>query len=174
MVFPIINNEDLAFAQEAFDSMLQPFGQGGFAKPCLLVYPPKISPCANCEPSPIANRPSNIYRHGGPVPFPMGAICPACGGQGTFAEEVSETVYLKTSIIKKPFSNIPVQVNLPDGLLSVKGFLIDAPKLQQADFIIHNTALENYQTRKYKLYGEIDSPSNIVQNRYFTAILIRI
>lgn len=173
MVIRIITDDIRNIAAEAFDSLLQPMDDGGLAKPCLLVYPPRMTACSNCLQDPIGKKSANRYRHGGPIPFGNG-ICPACGGNGYFAQEESETLYLSTKVIAKKNYELPVEVSLPDGLLKVKGFLVDAPKLQRADYILHNTAIDGYLHRKYKKHEEIVSASNIVQNRYFTCVMIRV
>lgn len=174
MTFEILDDGIKKIAKDAFDSLLQPFAEGGLAKKCKIVYPPKMSLCNNCEPSPIGNKSSNKYLHGGPIPFPIGSICPACGGNGYIAQEASEDMYFTTKIIEKPYFQLGIDVNVPDGLLRIKGFIRDLPKLKRADYILHDIDMSGYLNRKYKMYGEPTSKSNIVQGEYFEAYFIRV
>jgi predicted nucleic-acid-binding Zn-ribbon protein len=176
MTIPILTDEIKDIAQLYFDSLLQPYADGGFSKPCLLYYPPIQVACTNCAGRPVGAPNSSINVKGGPTYSPVGAQCPACNGRATIEEQITETVYLHCSQLtaqNKKYLNIDVNVNLPDGSLIAKGFLSDMPKVQRADYILVNTEILGYMERKYKLASEIVSPSNIVQNRYFYVALQR-
>ena len=112
---------------------------------------------------------------GGPVPFPVGTACPMCNGAGRRAEEVTETVvFLIAWQPKDFFMPFPSQVQVPDGLIQVKGFVSpDLPKILRADTVVVDVTNENYLRQRYRKKGEPGIPGNIIQGRYFVANLER-
>jgi hypothetical protein len=153
----------LADVQTAFDEMLNLE-----MEPCQLVYPPKNIACNNCVPDPIGNRSSNKYLTGGPMPFPMGGLCPICGGRGVKAVEVSETVNLCIVMNPRKFVNIGPQIQVTDGMIQTQGYANILPKVLKCDHLI-KSAVQGYQDFSYKLEGDPFFLGNIIKNRYFYA-----
>lgn len=145
-------------------------------KDCKVVYPPKITPCSNCVRDTIGNKSKNIYLHGGPLPFPNNTICPVCGGSGsTSAEETSEIVHLIVTWNPKKYMNIKLDnIRLNDGVIQIKGKIADMPKIQRMSYLIPHIAIDAYGHYRFRLSGEPISPGNIVQGKFFTALLDRI
>lgn len=156
---------------DAIDDMIFYLG-----KDCKLVYPPKITPCVNCVQDPIGTKSKNIYLHGGPYPFPQGSICPLCDGEGgTRAEEISEIVRFIIHWNPKTYQNIRLDnVRLAAGVLKIKGYLSDFPKLRACSYMIPHIDIAAYQNYRFRLSSEPVSGGNIVQGRYFTALLDRV
>jgi hypothetical protein len=164
---PIIDipTEDYNTIAQAMDDIIRLTGS-----PCKIFYPPKLVPCDNCNYSPLTKRSAGIYRHGGPLPFPANSICPSCSGNGTRAEEVSETITLVVYFDGGSFKRgQPDIVKIPGGVIQIKGMFTDAYKIQRADYI-----LPANQNTKYRLSGDIIPINEIVKNRYFIARLERV
>lgn len=157
--------------QDAVDDVITELG-----KNCLLVYPPKMVLCSNCTSSPIGHKPSNVWKSGGPIQFGQGSLCPMCDGDGRRAEEASETIkFLCEWDVKKFFRPIHgIDLRIPRGVLQIKGFLTDLPKVVRCDHMILETAIDGILRAKYRLSGEPGDYSNIIQGRYFVAIWERI
>ena len=165
-----ISDEIRQVAMDAFDTLINEL-----SKTCRLYYPPKMQECSNCVVDMIGRKSSNIYLHGGPIPFPFGGMCPMCDGAGYKAIEVYHDVnFLVNENIKSFYKDgLPSNVNLPNGTIQTKGYITDMPKVKRCSHMIKHLALENYQTMNYTLYGEPLSPGNIIQGRYFVALWLR-
>lgn len=150
----------------ALDDLITELG-----KNCLLVYPPRWGPCANCVVDPIGKKSTNRWKTGGPMPFAAGTNCPLCQGDGKFAQENSEVIqFLCAWEPKQFFYPIPnLDIRVPYGFVQTKGYLKDLPKVQRADHLIFQVAIDGIQRAKYTLFGEPGDRSNIIQGRYFTA-----
>jgi hypothetical protein len=156
--------------QDAIDDLI-----GELGKDCRLVYPPKMTYCVNCASDPIGHKPSNRWKTGGPVHFPMGSLCPMCNGEGRRAEEVTEVIKLLCEWDPKKFV-FPVpslDVRTPFSVVQVKGFLTDLPKVLRCDHMVLQIPIEGIIRKTYKLSGEPGDYSNIVQGRYFVAVWTR-
>jgi hypothetical protein len=160
-------------AKDAFSDLINQLG-----KPCKLIFPPKMTACANCIPDPIGNKSSNRYNTGGPAPFPMGSICPVCGGKGQIATENSRVVTLLINEDPKQFDK-SLQLNnsniyYPDGTIQAKGFIADLPDVLKCTEMIKDTNIQPYIEYRYKRYGEPLSPGNIVQGAFFISLWTRV
>ncbi len=144
-------------------------------KNCRIVYPPVITPCTNCLRDSIGNKSKNIYLHGGPFPFPQGSICPVCDGTGsTRAEEVTEVTRFIVTWSPKKFNDAPVDpARIAKGVIEIKGYIIDMPKISRMSYLVPHIDIEGYAHYRFRLVGEPISPGNIVQGKYFVALLER-
>lgn len=145
-------------------------------KNCKVVYPPKMTPCANCVFDPIGNKSKNVYLHGGPMPFPFGSICPLCEGVGGLAgEEVSEVIRVIVHWNPKKYMNVKLDnVRLNNGVISIKGHIADMPKISRMSYFIPHIEIDGYANYRFRLVSEPISQGNIVQGRFFTALLERV
>lgn len=145
-------------------------------KNCKIVYPPRMVSCENCEFDPIGNKSKNIYTHGGPISFPFGSICPVCEGAGRLAaEEVSEVVRVIVHWNPKKYMNTKVDnLRLKNGVISIKGHIIDMPKISMMEYFIPHIEIAGYGDYRFRLSSEPISQGNIVQGKFFTALLDRV
>lgn len=156
-------------ATNALDSLIRELG-----KDCLLVYSPKMEYCPNCTFDPQSKRSSNIWKSGGPAPFPSGALCSLCNGKGQRANQVTKLIRLLCHSNIKKFINLPPQLEIPDGTIQTKGHISDLEFVLQAEEMIVQPDLSPYIKWRYKLWGEIINPSNIISNRYWSGLWRRI
>ena len=163
-----VDNAIRTLAYNAFADLIDQLG-----KPCELVYPPKMEACANCLPDPIGKKSSNRYRNGGPYPFPMGSICPVCGGEGYRAIEISDTVTLLINEDPKSFQSFG-NVDIPQGTVQTKGFIANLPKVLKCAYLIKDINIKPYIEYRYKLAGEPLVPANIAPGKIFVANWTRI
>lgn len=157
--------------QDALDDLITELG-----KNCRIVYPPRWLPCNNCVWDTVTQRATNVWKTGGPMQFPNGTACPVCGGHGQRSEEVSKVIkFLCEWEPKKFFLPIPnLQVRAPFAMVQTKGFMEYLPDVQNSDYMIFQSDLENIQRMKFKLVSEGWDRSNIIQGRYFVATWERV
>jgi hypothetical protein len=155
-----------ALATQIFDDVITEFG-----KVCRLVYPPKMIPCSNCSYDPVGKKSSGFWKDGTRIR----GVCPYCGGNYYRAEEVYEDIQFSTEVNPKQFEKFPFEIPLKDpaGILQIKGYMVDLPKVMKSEYIIHDVNMKPYIEQRYKMYGEPISPSNIVKNRYFICLFER-
>ena len=135
---------------------------------CTLVYPPKREVCTNCTLKPVGATSTNIYRHGGPMPFQFGN-CPMCGGNGYKETETLGTIRLRIYWERANWIKIGGSVNIPDAEIMVIGFMADLPKLRQAIEILLAKD-QNEAVYKTTLVGQ-PTPHGFGRNKYFMAFL---
>jgi len=145
-------------------------------KDCKIFYPPKITLCTNCVRDTIGNKSKNIYLHGGPMPFPQNTICPMCGGTGSSKEDaVFEIIHVIVHWNTKKYMNVKLDnVRLAQGTIKIKGHIADLPKIQRMDYFVPHVDIDAYGHYKFRLAAEPISQGNIVQGKFFTALLDRI
>jgi hypothetical protein len=153
-------------AQNAIDDLIDQLG-----KTCKLVYPQITTPCPNCIYDPSKQKSSNFYKAGGPIPFSSG-ICPYCGGKGNLATRATEDVVFLCQWNPRHWFISAVRV--PDGFVQVKGYQTILSKVVRAEYIEMQTPLSGSQYFRYKLDSEPIDQGNIIQGRYFVALLKRI
>lgn len=155
------------FAAQIFDDLINEL-----AKPCKVVYPPKMIPCAHCAPDPTGKKSSGFWRDGTRIK----GVCPYCSGNYFKAEEISETLYFLTEVRQDKFEKFPFNVPIREagGMLQIKGYMNDLPAITQCEYLIHDLNMAPFIQQKYKMYGEPISPSNIVKNRYFICLFERV
>jgi len=130
-------------------------------KTCTIFYTPKLIPCANCV--------NGVWITGGPMPFTFG-VCPLCNSKGVIAQEVTENIIMLLNWTPRNW-NYPIksiEVREPNGLLQTKGYLTDAIKLRNCQYM-QITGVDGYSHYTFKLLGEPIDPGTIVQSRYFIA-----
>lgn len=154
-------------AQYAIDDLIEQLG-----KTCSIVYPAAPEPCENCVFDAIAGVSANIWRTGGPMPFHVGS-CPMCNGQGLIYTEKNETVKFLCQWQPRAWFIAPGNIRIPDGYVQIKGYITDLPKVRRAEYILMQTPVSGYTYFKYKLDSEPIDQGNIIQNRYFIALLRR-
>jgi len=161
-----ITNDIRNIAKSAIDSMINQLG-----KPCRIVYPPMWQPCVNCHNiGMIGGKPVSRYKHGGPLPFPNGTICPMCNSTGKYrANAATETVTLLCSWNPDNWVKNDLGLRIPGGTLGTKGYIWDMPKIRNADYI-EIQVVEGYAHWRFQLSGEPIDQGNIVQGRYFVAL----
>lgn len=138
-----------------------------------VIFSPKNIPCSYCLKPAISLHAGNVGLHGGPMPN----LCGYCGGSGYIQQEVSETVLLEVDFSPRQTPKV-VQVDapgvkLPWDVILVKGYLRDLPKLQQSIEIQVNLPSAPITTGRYTLSGDGLDAFNIIQGRYFLAVLVR-
>lgn len=166
-----LDADTLTVITQALDDIITVLG-----KDCVLVYPPKMTACPNCVPSPMGGQSSNRWRSGGPVPFPNTGVCPWCNGAGRRAEEQSELVHMSCEWnpkeYKRPLEDVDVRV--PYSVLKTKGYLTDLPKIVRCEYLRLQIPVEGYSVRRFKLASNPGDESNIIQGRYCVAIWTQI
>lgn len=144
---------------------------------CIINYPPSDEECPNCLYDPDANRSANIYKSGGPYPFPVHTTCPYCGGVGKFSKPVTIPIRLRVywggmevNAAMRMFNNLKVG-NVPIGLLFVIGYMEDLKNFDRGDFLLVNSSVDKQEIRCKRASEAI--PWGFRKNRYFAAMLER-
>lgn len=135
---------------------------------CSLVYPPKKEVCSNCTLKPVGASSTNVYRHGGPMPFQFGD-CPLCGGNGYKETEITESIRLRIYWSRADWIRIGGSVNITDAEILIIGFMTDLPKLLRATEI-RLVKDQNESIYRATLVGQ-PTPHGFGRNRYFMAFL---
>lgn len=132
--------------KEQIDSL---FGADKLSLPCKLVSKDnKKTQCPNCIVDPITGRSSGRYKTGGALNFPYGQLCPVCNGIG-FTFNVNEVnIDLLVVYDYKKWINFNVTTAIPNGMIQTISKFEDLRKIQVADTLIVNTAI-NYPSQEY-------------------------
>lgn len=145
---------------------------------CLVVYPPTDSECPNCLFDPSTGRSANIYRAGGPQPFPNHTVCSFCGGDGRRTERATDDIRMRVywggmevNAAMRQFKKLAENVDSPDGILFVIGYMYDLPKFERADQIKVLSNENNSEWVCSRLSEWV--PWGFRKNRYFAAMLKR-
>lgn len=156
----------LGVVQTALDDLITELG-----KECKLVYPPRWAACDNCVRRQIGNLTSTTWKHGGPLPFQNGGVCPLCNGEGRKAVEQSEAITLLCSYEPRGFFQpVPgTDVRVANATLRTKCYLEQVPKLKKADHLIFQLPQEPFVRAKFELATEPVDTSNVVKGRYAVA-----
>jgi len=134
---------------------------------CTIVYPPKRVPCDNCIVKPVGTTTTNVYRTGGPAPFPFGN-CPLCGGNGYSETEITDTIRMRIYWNRSEWMRIGGNIQVEDAEAMAIGYMTDLPKLQRAIEIILIKGT-NYAEYRTTLAGK-PTPWGFGRNRYFVAV----
>jgi hypothetical protein len=134
---------------------------------CTLVYPPKREDCINCV-KPVGSISTNIYRHGGPMPFNFGG-CPLCGGNGYKEVEVTDSIRLRIYWSRADWIRIASSVVAEDAEVMIIGYMSDLPNLRKAAHII--LAKDNSEAEYRATVTGKPVPWGFGRNRYFVAYL---
>lgn len=175
------NRTDFSIPESLIDEhewMSDALIDGPLGAVCTLYYPDLQTECPNCLFDPQANRSANIYRTGGPNPFPNDTLCPYCGGTGVSAQPVTDTMRVRAywggmevNAAMRQFQNMfnSKFVGSPDGVVFIIGYMNDAVKFQQCTSLVVNKP--NVQIRCERASDAI--PWGFRHNRYFAAMLNR-
>lgn len=162
-----LSDDIRAIAQDAIDDLIDQLG-----KDCKLVYPSNAERCPNCVYDLEAHRSTNVYKPGGPIPFDSGA-CPVCDGIGTITTPASESIRFLCQWNPRDWFIAPGNIRIPEGYMQIKGYLKDMQKVLRAEYIVIQTPIANVREYRYKLDSEPIDQGNIIQGRYFIALLKR-
>ena len=135
---------------------------------CTVVYPPKRTSCVNCIVKPIGANTTNVYRHGGPMPFSFGN-CPLCGGNGYKEVEYTTTVRLRVYWSRQDWLRIASSLVVEDADVMIIGYMADLPKVNRA---IELRLADGNNEAEYRatLTGK-PMPWGFGRNRYFIAFM---
>lgn len=155
----------------AIDSLLE---NNALSLPCKIIYDNQLNNiyCNNCIFDNISLLSSNIYKPGGPIPFPDGGVCPVCVGQGQIknSNTNSETIYLAFIFDSKYFLNINSKViNIPDGSVQSLCNIELLQKLKNASEIIFDNNLSNIDHFRYERASSPE-PLGFGDNRYILTL----
>ena len=134
---------------------------------CTVVYPPKRTACVNCL-NPVGSSSSNVYRHGGPMPFSFGS-CPLCGGGGYSEEETTESIRLRVYWSRADWIKIAGSIVVEDAEVMIIGYMTDLPKVRQAANLL--LADDNNEADYRATVIGKPNPHGFGRNRYFLAFL---
>lgn len=134
---------------------------------CTIVYPPKREACINCV-KPVGTTSTNVFRHGGPMPFTFGD-CPMCGGNSYRETEVTDSVRLRVYWNRADWLKVAGSIVVDDADLMIIGYMTDLPKVRKAANIL--LADDNNEADyRASLVGK-PKPWGFGRNRYFSAFL---
>lgn len=140
-----------------------------FKQPISIVYELKQD-CPNCYYDYSANRSTGLYRPGGPKPFPRGAVCPVCRGDGKLpATQNTEQIPVLVEWNANKFDlALPTDVKIvvPKGFMQITCLISDAIKVKQSQRFI-------YGGQAFTLAGEPTDTYRITPGEYNVAILKR-
>lgn len=118
--------------------------------PCELRYGvTRYEDCPNCNGG-------TVHVDGGPMPFPFGAPCPMCNGQGKRPVETSETIHLMVIWDSRQFvnrNNLSGTVLNQDDIIQTITFKENIPKLRKAKELIVAREDRGYQLYRYEKYA---------------------
>ncbi len=127
----------------------------GSSVSCTLYFQSAPEICPNCIYAPALMKSANIYKTGGPYPFPNGSLCPFCQGVGKVEREVTQSINLL--VIYKPSEWIHVGdsnvVRVPGSvqtLSSISTYSI----LNRAKEILFNSDLTGISKARHERDGE--------------------
>jgi hypothetical protein len=131
-----------------------------------LIFAPKYVECASCLNTVDSTYVNNTGLHGGPI----ASFCTDCGGQGKYAQEVSETIKVRVKYNRGRYEISAPNVFSPVKTVRVRGYLTDLLKFQQAISYTLYLKDSDIVMGKYKL-AEDASDISFIQDRYFVATL---
>jgi len=120
--------------------------------PCRLIYEgTKWTLCANCTPSPMSGRSTNVYKSGGPAPFYTGT-CPICHGVSRIPDEQTEEIYMAAIWNHKDWLG-DVVVQNPNDFVQTISKIDTLDNIRRTNEIVIDTTIENYVKNVFKLSG---------------------
>lgn len=164
----IFNQKQRQAITKLFDNMLDTFG-----KECRLFYQPQIISCEYCISPVNTTNFSGSWTHGGPLPLHT-TICPFCKGTKTKTVENTEIIKMVCDWEPKAFKQIADNIRIPYGIITAKGRIVDLPKIKVCSKIQVQIPEFNTLIAEYKLNADPTDQFNIIQGRYFIAVLERI
>lgn len=120
--------------------------------------------CPNCIYDVNLKKSSGKYKSGGPVPFPLGKICPYCNGSGSYGIVKSDNGYLGVIWDYKKWINPPPIIDNPEGYIQTicsKEYLSQIKQCKDLVVFYHS----NNSNPVFQLYGE-PTPAGLGDNKY--------
>ena len=75
----------------------------------------------------------------------------------------------------KKYMNAKIDnVRFKNGAISLKGHIADMPKISKMEYFIPHIEIDGYADYRFRLVSEPISQGNIVQGKFFTALLERV
>ena len=97
--------------------------------------------------------PSCRYIAGGPIPFPMGSICPMCNGDGKRPVVSTENISLMVIWNSTEFMNQTTVADDSQDRIQTITFKENTPKLVRAESLIVATGISAYTQHRYQRMG---------------------
>jgi hypothetical protein len=158
------------FIEQSLTDMI---GTDVFGNECILQMPPQPTECSNCVADSIGMKSSNIYIHGGPMPFENGQICPMCHGEYIIQSQITQTIIMTVEYKFENFLDIMKKlVRYPQNTIQTRGFTADSPSVRNCISMEHKAAL-NIVHYQYKLLGEPILAGKL-SDKFFYAVWERI
>jgi len=132
-----------------------------------IVYPPKRVDCTNCV-TPVGSTTTNVYRHGGPMPFNFGS-CPMCGGNGYKEEESTDSIRLRIYWSRADWIRIVNSIVAEDAEVMVIGYMADITTFRRASNIL--LADDNKEADYRATVVGKPTPWGFGRDRYFVGFL---
>lgn len=126
------------------------------------------SVCPNCIYDANLKKSSGKYKTGGPIPFPIGKLCPYCNGSGSYGIIKSESGYLAIIWDYKKWINPPPQIDNPDGYIQTicdKTYLTNIKTCKDLT-VLYN---QNGSNPVFQLFGE-PNPAGLGDNNYLICL----
>jgi len=138
---------------------------------CKVVYPSKEHTCPNCLWDAKAQRSADIYKTGGPSPFPDFTPCPVCNGEGKLYKGQEDIIKLRVYWDSKSWIKTEMIVS-PDISAQIIGYMTDVNKVKRGKYLILNSDLQDIVEVKCELSGDL-IPWGFRKNRYFVGYVKR-
>lgn len=145
----LISDDFVALWRNAITEVIR-----GASVPCTLYFQSAPEICPNCVYSPSSMKSANIYKAGGPYPFPNGSLCPFCKGEGKITREVTRSIDLL--VIYKPENWVHIgegNVVRAPGSVQTLSSISTYATLSRAKDILFNTDLEGLSKAKHERDG---------------------
>lgn len=175
----LISDQIRETARKAIDALMAPQEEGGLGKRCRLHFEARKLKCPNCGWDAANKRSNNVYRTGGPQPFPNGSLCPTCMGKGVLETPVTKTIVMLCNWNAKTWVAIPnldlsnVNLQVPGGAVQTKGMVEDLDDVLQSRRMTIETTVAALRGQQFVLEGQPGEPGNIIQGEYFMAVWTR-
>lgn len=167
-----LEDADIAEFKEDFDQMIREFG-----KTCVLIFPPKIVDCDNCNLT-VGGNPKNIWRHGGPTPIAGNLNCGLCSGSGKISSEVTEEIKMIVNFASTLKQNLKDRdagtISMPKSIIESRGFIYDLPKIINCLEMELQPSIHSIVKARYRLLNSPTDFFSILSDRYFMATWERI
>lgn len=139
----------------------------------------KLIECVNCRYDPLTGKSLNVYKNGGPTPFPIGAMCPTCKGTGKLNSTTESIEYITLRVILNPkdYRDFrrdvqPEEMRVPSAIIKIIGRIEDLPIISRCD--VFEIEPETLGGARYKLHSDTINKYTLSQGKFFSALGERI